>query len=582
MTCIGIDLGTTNSEVAILRDGIPVVLSVDGSPLVPSAVSRAADGRLLVGRSALNNALAASGDTVRWIKREMGREVTVTIGRETYTPPMISALILKHLKSAAESVLGEPVTQAVITVPAFFTEPARLATREAATLAGLEVLRLVNEPSAAALAYAMGKRRQERWLVYDLGGGTFDVSVIDCSGEVMEVLASHGDTRLGGHDFDERLARLAADDLRRREGVDASADPVAWARLVDAAEQAKIRLSTEATTTIRLEHLLKHQGRDLHLEFPLDRPTLEQLLRSDLERTMLSVRTALKQARLTAADLSRVLLVGGATRMPLVSQLIEAELGIAPQAWIDPDTVVARGAAIEAAVLTGTQVGVVMADITPHSLGVEVMSFHGMENQILIRRNTPLPAVASRVFYKQAPDQDRLEIRVYQGESPNPEPNRLLGEFAMDHLGESERREVVCRLDLDRSGLLTMTVTDIASGKAHSQAMRQEAASRVAKAGLADLETVRLAAVEARFDDQDLDGEEPEEADADDVEDDGATEPETAAIDPALLVRTKAVLARTDLDPTDRSELERELEQAVQGNELAGQRLSELLYFLEA
>ncbi len=579
---IGIDLGTTHSEVAYLNDGQPAVISVAGSALVPSVVSLGPDGELLVGQAALNNELNDPVNTVRWIKRKMGTEAVVTIGGKAYTPAMISSLILRYLKQAAEVHLGKPVSKAVVTVPAFFGERAREDTREAARLAGLEVLRLVNEPTAAALAYAMGNRDQGKWLVYDLGGGTFDVSVVDCSQAVMEVRASHGDVNLGGHDFDRDLAHRAAESFKKQHGIDLHAEPRAWARLVRAAEQAKIRLSSEAETVIREEYLAKSaDGADLHLTFPVRRTELEAQVAPAIERTISSVRQALAQADCLPSAITRVLLVGGVTRMPLVAQLLRSELQLEPQAWINPDTVVAQGAAIEAATLCGAKLGAVMVDITPHTLGVGALTFGDVVEVVpLIRRNTPLPSQASEVFFKRHEDQDAIEISIYQGESRNPAHCMKVGEFHLDHLGTSASCEVHCRFDLDRSGILTVHVTDLGSGKALTRVIERPSGTR--RANLADLASVRVAESEQVERDESVDewaANRPDEPDQEEA-DDQVVEAEVVT-DDAVVAQAESVLARTDLDAADREELSAVLAQVRAGADGARQRLADLVYFLQ-
>ncbi len=573
MTVLGIDLGTTNSEASWIADGEPRLLAVAGSVLIPSAVSVAADGSILVGTAALNNELAAPQDTVRWIKRRMGTDQTLRFAGKEWTPAQISSLILRHLKEAAEAHLGHSVTEAVVTVPAFFTERAREDTAEAARLAGLKLLRLVSEPSAAAAAYARANRRDETWLVYDLGGGTFDVSVVASSAGVMEVRASHGDTQLGGHDFDRQLAQLAADDFRTRHGIDLAQDARAWARLLRAAEAAKIRLSQEPSTRLREEHIAVAGGVDLHLDFEIRRSAYEAMIAPAIDRTIASVRNALAQASLHPAALSRVLLVGGVTRTPLVQQRLREALALEPQAWIDPDTVVAQGAAVEAAALSGAPIAAAMVDITPHSLGVGAVNADGdYENFFLIRRNTPLPCSANRLFFKAFDDQDRITIEVYQGESPQPERNHVIGAFALDGLGSSATREVHCRFDIDRSGLLQVSVTDLGSGKAVARSI--ERPRPLARAGLADLGSVHLAgAVDLGQAEAEDDAWRAEHA----IDE---AEPSAVAADDGLEAQAEMLLAREDLDPGDREELLARLAATRDGDADARARLKDLVYFL--
>lgn len=585
---IGIDLGTTHSEVSYLDDeGRPVVIAIDGSALVPSVVSLGADGGWLVGQAAVNNELNAPTDTVRWIKRRMGQDSLIAIGGKPCTPAQISGLILRHLRLAAETHLGGPVTQAVITVPAFFGERAREDTREAARVAGLEVLRLINEPTAAASAYAMGNRREETWLVYDLGGGTFDVSVLACSEAVMEVRASHGDVNLGGHDFDRELAGRAADDFNQRHGIDVRQDPRQWARVLRAAERAKIRLSTHAEAVVHEEYIADGaHGARLHLEFPVLRSTYETMISGAIDRTLVSVRTALDRAGITPDQLSRVLLVGGVTRTPLVQAALAKELGVQPQAWINPDTVVAQGAAIEAAALAGRRLGAIMVDVTPHSLGVAAMSHDGTMHVVpLIHRNTPLPAQASDMFYRQDEDQDRIDIEVFQGESSDPHACHRIGLFSLDKLTRSTSREVLCRFDLDRSGILTLNVTDV--GSARSLVRRIDHAQEVRSADLSNLAAVRLASPQSVAADQADDSYADQRPDEDDETDATPHVAAPVAFTSAdqldeLRLRAQALLARTTVDPLDAADVRDRLEAAEADPSDATRRaLADLIYFLE-
>ncbi len=586
---IGIDLGTTNSEVALIHKGKPYVIKVDGSKIVPSVVSVDAQGAFLIGQAAVNNELVAPADTVRCIKRRMGQEDVVQIRNLSYTPPMISSIILKRLKLAAEEFLQHPVTKAVITVPAFFSEKQREATKEAAELAGLEPVRLLNEPTAAALAYALGRKVSETCLVYDLGGGTFDVSIVVLSDQVMEVKASNGDTELGGADFDRMIADKAREAFIKENGIDLAHDPLAWARLMRAAEAAKIRLSTEASAKIVEEFIATANSTPLHLSFEITRTVFEEMIRPAIERSLVSVRKTLEMAGLTEKQIDRVILVGGATYMPLVSQLLEETLNIAPQAWLDPSTVVAIGAAIEAGNIAGQNIGPHMVDITPHSLGTTCSEYFGEQfNCILIRRNTPLPCSASRVFYKLHEEQDKVAIEVNQGESADIHQNRQLGSFLLEGLKDSPSNDVHIKFHLDRSGLLNVTATDISTGKQINHTLKKVSHSRVKHANMADLDSVQIN-VEENIN-RIIDSEISEEMDEE--EDEGgfvATQDilpdsiETISVDSvhALLVRAQQLLDGAELDTADHEELSLELAKANSKDEDSLKRLSELLYFLE-
>ncbi|HKI21413.1 MAG TPA: Hsp70 family protein, partial [Isosphaeraceae bacterium] len=372
-TIIGIDLGTTNSEVAIIRDGRPVVLEEDGDPILPSVVGLDPQGHLLVGKAARNQYVLAPERTVRSIKRKMGQEITVTLGDQKYSPQEISAIILRTLKQRAEKALGAPVSKAVITVPAFFNDGQRQATREAGELAGLEVVRIINEPTAAILTYDPHPSDMERLLVYDLGGGTFDVSVAQVESGVVEIQASHGDTQLGGDDFDQLLLDHICDTFARKHGTDLRESLASKARVLRAAEEAKKRLSFEALTTIEEEFIAEKNGKPLNLVMEIERPEYEELIRPLLFKTLTCLDQALSDARVHANQIDKVVLVGGATRTPLVHQLLEERLGRPVHCEIEPDLAVAMGAAVQGGLIAGIDVGPILVDITPHTLGISAL-----------------------------------------------------------------------------------------------------------------------------------------------------------------------------------------------------------------
>lgn len=490
---IGIDLGTTNSEVAIVHEGKVKVLLVDHARLMPSVLSLSASNEVLIGKVAENNAIAFPEKTIRAIKRKMGLQEEIRVGEFVFTPAMISSLLLKRLKLAAEAFLKQPVTRAVITVPALFNEQQREATKEAALLAGLEPIRLLNEPTAAALAYSLGKNSEECCLVYDLGGGTFDVSIVDFSKDLMEVRASHGDTHLGGVDFDTMIAQQVREAFFKEHGIDLKEQVRAWARLMQAAEQAKICLSKESKAHICEEFIAEKEGRALHVRHVIFRHDFEEMIRPTLLRSMESVRSALSQAGLTSADLDRVILVGGSTYIPMVAEYLERELQITPQATLNPSLVVAMGAAVEAANLEGQPVGPMMVDITPHSLGINCLNAElDMIYHVLIRRNTLLPYTASYVFHKVREQQQKISITVYQGESTNPLLNQPLGVFDLEGLSAADT-EIYVKFELDRSGLLRVTVMEMGSGKQVSRVLHKQAKTRLQRSSLSDLDTIRIA-----------------------------------------------------------------------------------------
>src|SRR4051794_31541849 len=373
-TIIGIDLGTTNSEVAVIRDGLPVVLpDEDGDPILPSIVGLDPEGRLLVGRAARNQFVLAPERTIRSIKRQMGQETTVTLGDQRYSPQEISAIILRTLKQRAERVLGTPVSKAVITVPAFFNDGQRQATREAGELAGLEVVRIINEPTAAVLTYDPHPPQRERLLVYDLGGGTFDVSIAQVEAGVVEILASHGDTHLGGDDFDQLLLDHVCDRFKKRHGVDLRELPVARSQVLRAVEEAKKALSTEAVVTIEEEFIAEKDGLPLHLAVEVDRPAYEAMIEPLLDKTLTCVDQSLEDAKVQANEIDKVVLVGGATRTPAVHRMLAERLGRPVHSEIEPDLAVAQGAAVQGGLIAGVDVGPVLVDITPHTLGLEAL-----------------------------------------------------------------------------------------------------------------------------------------------------------------------------------------------------------------
>lgn len=599
---IGIDLGTTNSEVAIVHEGKIKVLLVDHSRMMPSVLSLSASKEILIGKIAENNELAFPENTVRAIKRKMGTQEEIRVGELVFSPPMISSLLLKRLKLAAEEFLKTPVTRAVITVPALFTEQQREATKEAALLAGLEPLRLLNEPTAAALAYALGKEKEERCLVYDLGGGTFDVSIVDFSQHLMEVRASHGDTHLGGVDFDTMIAQQVREAFLKEHEIDLQANPLSWARLMHSAEQAKIRLSKEYTAEICEEFIAEKEGCALHVRHVIQRHVFEEMIRPTIARSMESVRSALSQASLDPSDIDRVILVGGSTYIPLISEYLQNELHIAPQATLSPSLVVAMGAAVEAANLEGKRIGPMMVDITPHSLGVDCLdSNYDLINHILISRNTPLPFTASHVFSKHHRDQNCVKITVSQGESTIPALNQPLGLFELNELQSSEP-EIYVKFELDRSGLLRVTITEMGSGKQVSRVIHKQAKTRLQKSSLSDLETVRIATTSVLTDSVDNTEEENEsmqflenflENQSFHPAEDGEIEiskyqtelPDVVAfaqdMSQDFTQRAHKLLEAKTLDESDQAELVQVLTAIGAGDEKAKQRLEDLIYYLE-
>ncbi|HEV3258136.1 MAG TPA: Hsp70 family protein [Gemmataceae bacterium] len=467
---VGIDLGTTNSEVAIIRDGQPHVFAEDGDPILPSFVGMSDDGRLLVGKAARNQWLLAPDRTVKSIKRKMGQDVKVRLGDQEYRPQEVSAMILRTLRDRASQQLATTVTKAVITVPAYFNDAQRQATREAGELAGLEVVRILNEPTAASLTYDPSQRELRRMLVYDLGGGTFDVSVVQAQEGVVEVLASHGDTQLGGDDFDDLLLKHVCDRFQAEHGVDLRGIVVARARVLRAVEAAKRHLSFHPFARIEEEFIAEKEGRALHLNLEISRQDYEDMIRPLLDRTMDCVQRAMEDSRLTASAIDKVVLVGGSTRTPRVVHMLEERLGQPAHQEVNPDLCVAMGAAVQAAIIAGQDVGAVLVDITPHTLGIKCLGeTHGFEFPYqfapIIHRNTPLPASRSEVFHTVADEQPEVEVDVYQGESEDVRHNHRVGRFVVEGLAEVPAgNQIVVQLDLNLDGMLKVAARERATG----------------------------------------------------------------------------------------------------------------------
>jgi molecular chaperone DnaK len=467
---IGIDLGTTNSEVAVVRNGQVHIIEVDGSRLLPSVVGLADDGALLVGQAARNQYALRPERTIRSIKRRMGEDVKVPMGEQSYTPQEVSALILRRLKAAAERFLETPVSQAVITVPAYFSDAQRQATREAGALAGLDVRRIINEPTAAVLAYEANQSEARNILVYDLGGGTFDVSAVRLAEDINQVLASHGNNHLGGDDFDARIVDYLVRHLKQEWQVDPGDDRAAMARITRAAEAAKIALSDAPYARIDEEYLLEHEGQPVHLSVELSRAEYEAMIAPLIDETLEAVHVALEGAGLTVADLDEVLLVGGATRTPLVQQRLEEMLGVMPRSELDPDLCVASGAAIQAALMAGERMARVLVDVTPYTFGTSALAeLDGMPYPYtyvpLIRKNTPIPVTKSEAFSTVHDGQQIIEVKVYQGEDPDALNNTEIGDFRIEGLSDVPAGNIiVTTFSLDINGILQVTAREKSTG----------------------------------------------------------------------------------------------------------------------
>lgn len=468
---LGIDLGTTNSEIAIYRDGRPEVLRDDqGRIILPSVVGLTETGELLVGEEARNQFLLYPERTVRSIKRRMGSDAKVRLGEREYTPQEISAIILSRLKEIAQARLGRPIRKAVITVPAYFSDTQRQATREAGEIAGLEVARIINEPTAAALVYEAAQHQGKRILVYDLGGGTFDVSVVRIEQGVVEVISSHGNNHLGGDDFDHKIVEHVLEHLKLKHGVDVADRPQAMARILRSAEDAKKQLSDHPYARIAEEYLAEHGGQPINLDLELSREEYEDMIAPFIEETLGAIHIALESAGLTSSQVDEILLVGGATWTPLIRRRLVEAFGTQPRGEVDPDLCVAMGAAIQGAAMTGTEVSAVLVDVTPYSFGTsalgelngELYPYHYVP---IIPKNTPIPARLSEVFFTVLDEQTDVDVRIYQGENNDALENIKIGEFRVSGLSrEPAGNPVILDLALDRNGILQVSAREKKTG----------------------------------------------------------------------------------------------------------------------
>ena len=462
---IGIDLGTTNSCVAVMEGGEAVVIAnAEGARTTPSVVAFAKNGERMVGQVAKRQAVTNPERTISSIKREMGSNYKVTIDNKSYTPQEISAMVLQKLKADAEAYLGQSVTEAVITVPAYFTDAQRQATKDAGKIAGLDVKRIINEPTAAALAYGLDKESDQKIMVYDLGGGTFDVSVLEIGDGVIEVLATAGNNRLGGDDFDARIVKYLVDEFKKSDGVDLSLDKVAMQRLREAAEKAKIELSGVTTSNINLPYITADATGPKHLDVTLTRAKFNELTHDLVEKTVGPVKQALSDSGLSPSEISKVLLVGGSSRIPAVQEMVKSLVGKDGFKGINPDECVAIGAAIQGGVLSGDKEGIVLVDVTPLSLGIETL---GGVCTRLIERNTSIPTRKSQVFSTAADNQTSVEVNVLQGEREMAAYNKSLGRFHLDGIAPARRGvpQIEVTFDIDANGIVNVSAKDLGTGK---------------------------------------------------------------------------------------------------------------------
>ncbi|HEY3848053.1 MAG TPA: Hsp70 family protein [Acetobacteraceae bacterium] len=469
---VGIDLGTTNSEIAIYRNGRPEVLADEqGRIILPSVVGLAETGELLIGEEARNQFLLYPDRTVRSIKRRMGTDARVQLGEREYTPQEISAIILSRLKEIAQRQLGRPIGKAVITVPAYFSDTQRQATREAGEIAGLEVVRIINEPTAAALVYEAAHHQGKRILVYDLGGGTFDVSVVRIEAGVVEVISSHGNNQLGGDDFDHKIVEHVLEHLKLKHSVDVSGQPQAMARILRSAETAKKRLSDHPFAKIEEEYLTEHNGKPVNLDLELSREDYEAMITPFIEETLGAIHIALESANLTSSQVDEILLVGGATRTPLVRRRLVEAFAKDPRGEVDADLCVAMGAAIQGAAMAGTEVSAVLVDVTPYTFGTSALGelngdLYPYTFAPIIPKNTPIPVRRSEVFFTIADGQTGVDVRIYQGENSDAQENIKIGEFRVDGLSRTAPagNPVILDLTLDRDGILLVSAREKQTG----------------------------------------------------------------------------------------------------------------------
>ena len=571
-TIIGIDLGTTNSEVAVLKNSKVNVLKVSGeSSQLPSYVGLDEQGELLVGEAAKNQFLLYPERTIKSVKRHMGEDIQLQLADSHHSPQEISAMILRHLKQIAEKSTGESISRAVITVPAFFSDAQRQATRDAGEIAGLTVERILNEPTAAALAYEVNSTEARTILVYDLGGGTFDVSVVKIEKNVVEVLSSHGNNQLGGDDFDQKIIEHILTHLQEAHNVDIKEEPKAMSRIIRAAENAKIALSSQPYFTIEEEHLTEDKGRPVHLSLELSREDYEEMIKPFIEQTEEAIHTALDGAKLRVVDIDEILLVGGSTKTPLVRTRLEENLDRPIRLDVDPDLCVAIGAATQAGIISGENVSATLVDVTPYTFGTSALGeMNGYEYPFvyipIIKKNTPIPVTRSESFFVSYDGQQKIKVHIYQGEDRDAVNNEPLGDFLIDDLKNlHEGDAIITTFSLDINGILNITTTEKKTGKQKS---------------------ITIDNVISRYQDEELEKAKQQVA-ALFEDDDSQTSENTHSQSNELLDKAKKIQANLEGDDKeDISTLINDLETAINANDETSiqntsEELTDLIYYLE-
>jgi len=584
---IGIDLGTTNSEVAVVEQGKVRVLDDAGRKILPSFVGIDDNGEILVGETARNQYLVYPERTIKSIKRLMGEDTHVDLAGQAYTPQEISAIILKRLKTIAETSLGlgRPVSKAVITVPAYFSDAQRQATRDAGAIAGLEVVRMINEPTAAALAYNHDQSTPQRMLVYDLGGGTFDVSVVNVEGGVVEVLSSHGDNHLGGDDFDQQIVDYLLDHLRATYDVDASKDSKAMARIVRSAENAKFQLSDQPYARIEEEYLLEHEGSAVHLSVELSRMVYEEMIEDYINATFDALHIALKGAKMTADDIDATILVGGSTRTPCIRERLVDEFGFEPHGEVDPELCVAMGAAIQAAMIGGQQVDTVLLDVTPYTYGTSAIGmlkgdYYPYTFVPIIHKNSVLPIRKSEAFATSHDGQEAVDVTIYQGEDPDALNNVKIGEFRVEGLQDVEAGNIITlTLELDLDGILHVSAEEKQTGLEKSITI-QNALSRFESAAL-DTAKQRITSLFGQMESD------PDIAEKHEESPEATAAPEIEAAK-NLIAKAEGLFDQvTAEDREDMIDLIETLSSCIEANDIEGlaeptEQLADIIYYLES